>query len=473
MFNRLLSITVLFIQVSWHTYGQDGNYWSENYGNKSLLLNGTVNASVEDLGLVFYNPGRLGLIENPAFAISAQVYELSKIRIEDGAEDGVDLNKDNFGGAPSLVAGTFRLPFLKNHRFAYSFLTRHRSNTDFFTRVEKEGEITDGLPGEELFHGKLRYVNDFKDEWIGLTWNPPATESFSAGLSTFVSGLKKTSSIALDMHALNEDNRAGYYAQNRTYIYESWAVLWKLGLAWDLATVRLGLTLTTPRINVRGDASTMFEDYLIGVDTTGDGMANDVFKYNAQDIPVVKHKSPWAIGFGFGIPFKQGVVHLSGEWYSNVPEYSIFEIEPFSGQSTGETVNFKLNDSLEPVINFGIGIELDFSEKISAYASVASDYSPVSNDINRFYDLEGVARNSVFQIDYYQLGGGLAVNTKVLEITAGATFKGSSQEFQHTINFPPNEENSTSKLIYRKWRFLLGFSIPFANRFMDKVDAEN
>ena len=100
-----------------------------------MLLSGTVNASVEDLGLVFYNPGRLGMVENPAFAISAKVYEWRTIKIEDNSE-GIKLNKSNFGGAPSLAAGTFKIPFLKDHNFAYSFLTRQRSKIDFFTRIE-------------------------------------------------------------------------------------------------------------------------------------------------------------------------------------------------------------------------------------------------------------------------------------------------------------------------------------------------
>ena len=58
-------MTLPFLQVN----AQDGHYWSENFGNKSMLLSGTVNASVTDLGAVYYNPGRLGQIENPAFVI--------------------------------------------------------------------------------------------------------------------------------------------------------------------------------------------------------------------------------------------------------------------------------------------------------------------------------------------------------------------------------------------------------------------
>jgi hypothetical protein len=67
------------------------------------------------------------------------------------------LNKSNFGGAASLAAGTFEVTFLKNHKFAYSFLTRQRTEADFFVRVEKDGDVVDGLHGEEIFNGKLNF----------------------------------------------------------------------------------------------------------------------------------------------------------------------------------------------------------------------------------------------------------------------------------------------------------------------------
>ena len=473
MIKRLLLFIFLLAKIALYTWAQDGNYWSESYGNRSLLLNGTVNASVEDLGLVFYNPGRLGLLDNPTFAISAKVFELSNIKIENDAEDGINLNKGNFGGTPSLVAGTFNLKFLKNHRFAYSFLTRHRNNTNFFARAEKEVQLKRELYEDEFFVGKLKYLNDFKDEWMGLTWNPPATEYFSAGLTTFISSLRKISSIETDIHAINKENGAGYFAQNRTYNYKTWGLLMKFGLAWDLPKIKLGFTLTTPRINVKGNASTLMEDYLIGVDTTGDGNDNDLYVYNTQNISNVIYKSPWAIGLGMGIPFKKGIVHLSGEWYSKVPEYTIFEIEPFVGQSSGNIEEFRVTDEAHSIINAGIGLEYGVSEKITAYASIASDYSATSNEFNRFHDEDGEAINSVFHIDYYQYGGGISINTELMEITVGATRKRSSQEFEQSIDFPPNDENSASKLIYSRWRFLIGFSFSLKNEDLKKDNDVN
>lgn len=457
--------------------GQDGHYWSENYGNKSMLLSGTVNASVEDLGAVFYNPARLGMIENPAFAISAQVYEWRTLKAEDN-EQGIKLNNSSFGGAPSLAAGTFKIPFLKNHRFAYSFLTRQRTKLDYFARIEREGDLIEGLPGEhDIFNGSLDVKTNFKEEWIGLTWAPPSSKKIGVGLSTFISTLNKGNLISVDMNALNEFDQAAYYSVNRKYGYDSYGLLWKLGLVWELEKVRFGLTITTPRINVYGSGSTLIEDHLVGVDTTGDGMVDDGYIFNIQENLNLRHRTPWAIGFGMGIPFSKGLVHLSAEWYDRISKYDILKIEPFIGQSTGDTIRFALEERLESVLNYGIGIEWHFNEKLSAYGSFASNYSAVPDNINRLSDFKESTNNSIFQADFFQFGGGFAISTKAIEITIGATYTGASNTFKNEIDFPEDGEDnvdgsSLSRLTFSHWKFILGFSFPFADKLTKNFEGE-
>ena len=91
MLNILKIVCILMVLTFLQVRAQDGHYWTENYGNKSMLLSGTVNASVNDLGAVYYNPGRLGQIENPAFVINAKVYEWRTLKVEDGVDEGVDV----------------------------------------------------------------------------------------------------------------------------------------------------------------------------------------------------------------------------------------------------------------------------------------------------------------------------------------------------------------------------------------------
>jgi hypothetical protein len=473
-------VFLIFMVIYTPSQAQDGHYWSENYGNKSMLLSGTVNASVNDLGAVYYNPGRLGQIENPAFVINAKVYEWLTIKIEDGVDEGQDLNKSNFGGAPSLVAGTFSLPFLKNHKFAYSFLTRQRTEADFFVRVEEEGDIVEGMPGNEIFNGKFRFNSRMREEWIGLTWSYPITESFSVGLSNFISVLNKSNGLMVNMNALGETNNVATLTVDRQYSFDNYGMVWKMGMALDLSKVSLGFTVTTPRASFYGNGSTIYEDYLVGVDTTGDGSIDDGFIFDIQNELSARYRYPWAIGIGMGIHFKKAILHLSAEWFDKVPKYEIFRTDPFIGQSTGDTLSFTLVDELDPVINFGIGLEYDINEKFSLFASFASDYSAVSSNITRFAELENEASNSAFQADFYKFGGGFAINTKAVEITIGATYSGADQEFRRPIDFPEEGEedpvfdsDDTSTIKFSHWRFVLGFSFPFADKVTKKLDSDS
>jgi len=475
---KIIFLGVILFLYNSEVFCQDGHYWSENYGNKSMLLSGTVNASVADLGAVFYNPGRLGQIDNPAFVIDAKVYEWMTIKIEDGINDGVDLSKSNFGGAPSLAAGTFKVPFLKNHKFAYSFLTRSRTQADFFIRVEKEGDIVEAIPGNEKFNGKLNFNTTFKEEWMGLTWSPPISNKFSIGLSNFVSTINRSASLSLNMNALDENSKVASLSTDRKFGFNINGLIWKLGMAMDLSPIRLGMTVTTPRVNLKNKGSTLFEDYLIGVDTTGDGNTNDAYIFNIQNNLHTTYHTPWAIGFGAGIHFKKGVIHLSAEWYDKVPQYKIMETNPFVAQSSGDTLSFTLVDELDPVLNFGVGIELKLSDKNSFYASVSTDYSAVTTNITGFAELDKKANNSVFQADFYQFGGGFSTELKWIEVTLGATYTGASQQINRPINFPDEgddpvfDSGNTSTLLFRQWKFILGFSIPFADKMKKSLEDE-
>lgn len=473
-----LLILPILLGVQIKSVSQDGHYWSEDFGNKSMLLSGTVNAGVNDLGAVFYNPGRLGQIENPAFVISAKVYLWNSIRIEDGINEGIDLKKTSFGGAPSLVAGTFTVPFLKNHKFAYSFLTRQHTQADFFIRVEDEGDLIQVIPGNEIFNGKLGLNTDFREEWIGLTWSPPIGKKISLGLSSFYAKVNKSNSINLDMKTLDENNQVASLSMDRKYGYETDNLIWKAGMAWDLSPIRIGMTITTPKVKVRGKGSILDEEFLIGVDTTGDGINDDIYLFNIQDDLKSNFRSPWAIGLGMSYQFNKGTIHLSAEWFNKIPQYTLIESAPFIGQSSGEEYRFRLVDELNPVINYGIGVEIHLNEKSSFYTSFASNYSGVTSNIVRFAENEEEASNSIIQADFFKFGGGFVINTRWAEVTLGTTYTGASQEIDRPINFPDEgdepifDSKTKSTLKFTQWRLILGFSFPFAEKMKNKLEGE-
>ena len=117
------SILIVFFVILFTncTQGQ-GNYRYENFGNRSILLNGNVTGSVEDLGLTYYNPSRLAILDSPNFTISGKAYELNEAKLSRAIGDDTDLSSSDFNAIPSMVAGTFNLKSLESHFFAYSFI---------------------------------------------------------------------------------------------------------------------------------------------------------------------------------------------------------------------------------------------------------------------------------------------------------------------------------------------------------------
>ncbi len=453
---------------------QDGHYWSEQFGNKSMLLSGTVNASVMDLGLVFYNPGRLSQIENPAFVISAKVYELIRIKITDGLGEGEDLKRSVFGGAPNLVAGTFKIPFLKNQQFAYSFLTRYRQNSEFNTRTSEEDQEIDEIYYDHL-SAKLFARTKFQEEWFGLTWSHKINNHLSLGLSTFGTLTNSSNAIEIRLQGLTDEDEVHIANFKRELNTDLYGILWKAGLAGQWGKFNIGLTVTTPRINISGKGSSTYEDYISGLSELENEPVDDKFVENYQNNIPVSLKSALAVGLGTSFRLNKSRIHFSSEWYNNIREYTIMESESFLSQSTGDTIYFRLVDELKSVFNFGIGIEHNFNEKVQVYGSFATDFSAVKSDAGYLYKFENNVANSRFDSDIIHFGGGISLNLPWAELTLGATYGSAKRQIPRPLNIGGDQifdSNTFSDLKYNRWRFLIGFSFPFANKLTDKLNKD-
>jgi hypothetical protein len=456
---------------------QEAHYWSEQFGNRSMILGGAVIGSVFDLGAVFYNPGRLGLIENPAFVLSAKAYQWDRYTIEGQERDGA-LKQSKFGGAPSLVAGTFKVPWFADSQFAYAFLTRQRAESDFFTRVETEGELFPSIPGRDLFQGKGGYNTSLREEWIGLTWSRSVAEGVSVGFSTFVTTTSRGQDLSADLRALGEFGDVATLFSRRAYSYQSYGALWKAGLAVERKDWSLGLTVTTPRISAFGSGSAEYEAILSNLPDTSETGQPPVFETSYQSGLDATLKSPFSIGVGFGKNLGNFTIHASSEWYGKVAPYEILTSEPFVGQSTGDTLQYRISGEARAVLNFGVGLEYRWSEALSAFGSIATDNSSAPEAQNEISVGGLEIDDKAFSGDFVILAGGVDMKTRWADLTLGATYSGSSQDVARFVDFPEEDdpgldpEGETSRFRYSKWRFILGFSIPFAADIAGRVSGE-
>lgn len=467
---RIVLIALVAGTTGPQALAQDGHYWTEQFGTRSMVLSGVVIGSVEDLGAVFYNPARLTQTDNPSFLLSGKVYQLNKIKIIDGAGDNFDLKRSQFGGAPSLVAGTFNLNFLPGHTFAYSFLPRFNFGADFFVHTETLGDIVELWPGEELYSGQFHFDKELKEDWLGLSWAHALNENWSIGISNFVALRHQAEKLETELQILSEDNEVAMLRTSREMGYKSTGILWKLAWAFEKNNFSTGMAITTPKVSIGGNGSTGLQEFYSGPKGVGGGKLKDVFIDDFQDNLSARHRSPWAIGWGAGYRIGKSQIHLSAEWFSGVQRYTLVQSDSFIGESNGRTYLVQMVDELNPVINFGAGFESWLSPTFSAFASFATDYSAVMPNTYQYIENSAEANGSMIQADMFHLGGGVIANTRWFELTAGIAYAYAHQAIKRPFQFPEDEgdlvahpENDAT-IQLRRYKFILGFSLPLTKK---------
>jgi hypothetical protein len=463
---------ILISSIPSFLMGQNGHYWTQQYGTRSMLLSGSAIGGVSDLGAIYYNPARLAQIDNPAFLLSADVFELNTITVEDAFGDGANTSKSDFGSVPSLAAGTFKLSFLKNHNFAWAILQRYDANNSFSFKDEVQGNLFENLPGEEYFNAELRIDNKLKEQWTGFTWSYSINEKLSVGVSTFLSVIKQGKGSFIDLQALTEDSLVAIYRFNKSFSLTHYRMIWKMGVSYQIKKATIGLTVLVPPVKLGGSGSYQNEEFFSGIDSVT--TTPDTYTTSFQKNIDTKYKAPIAIGLGITVPVNKSKIHVSAEYYGSVPEYTLIQADPHVSQSSGDTLTFQLYDKLNSVINYGIGFELFLSEKVSAYASFSADHSAAGGNISLLISEETRVSNSSIKADYYHFGGGVVLTLKGADITVGGTYTGSKTKFTRPFNFPDDSEDDIfdpdeqSTLKWSRWRFVFSFSLPFLK---DKTKA--
>lgn len=445
---------------------QSSHYWGNQFGSESVLLNGTVIGSVTDMGAVYYNPARILRRASPAFAVSAKIYDWTSVRVEDGLGPGEDLARTTFGSAPGFLGGTFTLPFLEGHQFAYAMLSRNRDQVEYFVREQRSGDLYDFLPGEEdHFVGVVDLSTDFKEDWIGVAWAYPLSESWSVGATGFYFNRSAGRTVDLDLRGIAETLDAAALRVERSYNVSDQGLVAKLGVAWEGETVSWGLTATTPYWRVMGNGTVVYEYFQTGIPGDEGTGSTNALESTAQDDLPVDWKTPWSVGTGVGWTAGDWLFQGSVEYFSSVAAHDVLQADPVLGQSTGEPIDFTVTEERKSVFNGGVGVRWSPSETLSGFASVATNFSASPDTVVRFTRLEPTVSHTSLRMDFLLLGGGVSFKTRWADLTVGATWQGSSESARRLLDLPEEgeePEEGDAELVIRQMRLMFGFSFPFS-----------
>ncbi len=454
-------IPVLFLLLIPLFVLSQGHYNNENFGNRSLLLSGNVTGSVDDLGLTYYNPARIALVEDPGFSINAKAYQVSSLSLKNVFGRDNKLSDSKFEGVPSLLAGTFSIDKWENHHFAYAFLSKQRSrvNINALNEVTEEG-ILEEIGDLTRLASRLNLDNSETDEWFGLTWGMKIRENLSIGVSAFASVYNFKGKYDLRLASLEENDDVNFYNNIVNFGQTSYGMFWKVGLAWKLKNFDIGFNVDLPYLEVINSGKFNYGEFLSGY-----GNGRDIYEFGDLEDLDSKRKEPLAISFGAGIPWKRNTIHVKADWHAGISEYDRLVIPPVEG-AAGEAEEFRFKEELRSVINFGVGAEIFLSEKVDLFASFSTDFSPLKASASIF-DLVGEAETDInIRSDYMHYGLGFAFKFKRAQITIGTTYSNSSGEFVQPVFFPPPEggqppvNEEPSEISVSRWRVIVGLEFP-------------
>ncbi len=449
---------------------QEGNYKFENFGNQSVLLNGNVTGSVSDLGLVFYNPARLGLIENPSFTIGGKAYEWSTYNFDDILQSEKDLSSSKFGSLPATIAGTFDIKFLPGHKFAYSILSRNRSdvriryNSDI---VPVEAEDLPEVPGVAEVFTDLDFRNRVRDEWFGVTWAYPISESFSVGVSLFGSIYEHNGNGDILINAVREVGGVVTYTNRLDYTQKTYGAHILAGAAWTVGDIEMGAKISLPYLSIKKKASVVFQRSLSGLSSQEDYLT--AFDYG--ELPG-NRKTALGVAYGLGVPWKSHKIHLNLNWYAPVSSYDRI-ILPDEIQSRLEENPFK--EQLKSVVNLGFGGEFYVSPSLNILGSFSTDFSAFEQSINLFDVINQSFEEDINLLsDLWHIALGVDLNRPWGHIVVGASYASSSTNIGTAPEIPGDDvstqaRNVTTSISYERWRFVIGLEIPLILEKLKKL----
>lgn len=450
--STLLATAVLL--VAGVSSAQDTHYWTQNYGTKGELLQGTVVGSIIDLSSVYYNPGTLALQRAPSVILGTRAFDLQTISFEDVREDIQEpLDSRRLTPAPTMFALVLPPRWLEG-QLAFSVLTRN--DFDFRVQAVFSDTYAPESPDSIVWAGGEVFLDqNITGIWGGPTW-ARAWGNLGIGATAFLAYYGQYSRNQLILQGLRPSGQGASATFIDNIDYWHVRLVFKGGVAWDYKPLTFGLSLTSPGIGLLGRGSALVNFFSIGLDIDDDDLRDTEVVTNYFDDQPAEYRSPGSIAGGISYQFKNITVHTSAEYFGSVDEYEVMPTQVFTSPTTGKEYIQAATLALDDVFNWGIGVEHNLVDWLDFYGSFITDNSAY---------VPGVATTvAVSNWDLKHVMGGAAFNFLDTDITVGVGYSWGSERV-HDIEYVQTEgisgvpvPASDALLKYQKWRFIIGFA---------------
>jgi hypothetical protein len=401
---------------------------------------------------VFYNPGGLALFNQPEAVLSGGAYRWSSLTNEDGLGAGRSLTASTIASLPGMLAGEIPVNFPGGGRLAYSLLTRHifdgRARASFLTP-----DSTFAVPNLEFFSGDVSVEESLTETWVGISWARQLAKTVGFGITQFVAVRSERARYTGIAQLLDSTGQATMALRSRDFSYSHWRLLWKAGVSITRNALSAGLTLTTPSVGLFGSGTAGRTATLVDQGTMPTPVTT--VSTNYQDDVSSTYRSPLSLAAGLAYSIGPTRLHAAAEWFNSVDEFRVLDTETFVSQSDSSVMTNDVIEHLDPVVNFGLGVEHTFTPTFSAFAAFRTDFSPLPDS--------SAANSTMSRWDLTHVSSGVSFIVGRLDLVVGTdlAFGGTKSRTPQTILPGEPVIPADARIKYFAATLLLGFKVGF------------
>ncbi|WP_057935757.1 hypothetical protein [Algoriphagus resistens] len=466
---------VFLLFYSYHTVNaQDTHHWNNQFGTRAALLGGAVLTDTLDNAGVYYNPGNLSFLDTASLSINSNFYGMDNISIQNALGNQADYKGLQFNTIPLLISGSVTLS--PKWKLSYGLLTPVSFKFNGNARLVEMADLIneDESPGLEELVAESSLNTKVQETSLTIGMGRRINSAFGIGLS-LISTLR-TTDFTTDFSAKTLTNTEDYMLVSRaqdSYVnYFTVRTALKAGLNYQKNNYGIGLTFTTPGINLFGNG-TISKDITINnlyIDKIGRRLT--AFASDRQEKLKAKYKAPMEISAGGHLEFGTGVLHLNVTHFGGYDTYTIIQAEPGTfirpggdEAGLGSDKFLNLETAMKSVTNFALGYELPIKSNVSLLGSFRSDFSYFDPDT--FESLQLVTE--VTQWDIYHFTFGTIIEKNRSSLTLGIVYSiGQTDEYlqkgsftNSTINKPLEGSLTITDAKYTNIGLLIGYSFNF------------
>ncbi len=465
LFILLGSITLL--------QGQDSHYWTQQFGTRSALLGGAVLGGAEDNTMIYYNPGALGLLDESSISINANAYRIESIKVENALGNEEDFQSAKLGSVPLLAGGMIRTGSEK-WKVGYAFIAPVDFNFKGIARVEGNYDLVDDdeSPGLEETVAEASITNKTSELIFAVGIGHKINDNWSVGLSNLftVRSLTYQRSLSTYVFLNQEESRliGANLLQNADYYNVRYAA--KLGVVYQNDPWSVGLTLTTPSLNLFGQGTVASNIAVRNLKLIDENRISGVATARQAELKT-KYKSPFSVALGTNYTFGRSHIGVAAQYYAGIDIYDVMEpapgsfVRPIDLAPQLQSDEFlRLQSAAESVLNIAIGYEYKLSESLSILGGLRNDMSYYNEDLN---ESAGI-KPTISSWDIYHFSGGVTLNRKNSSLSLGLLLSsGSNDSYEQSGSFDPENPDlvagstTITKATYSNFGLLLGYTFYF------------